>query len=137
MIYAKLHFQLIYSYIDTLCVRKENSSGTYIIFVYLQVLTIRTLPFAKIRKNPISYTQWGFDWKQANSLKKCLEGSSVTCGMHTADSCSGCPQGNGPAWCNKDCVWDWKGKGSIRAGDKNYVATLSYCGDKIVGHAVS
>ena len=61
----------------------------------------------------------------------------MTCGMHTADSCSGCPQGNGPAWCNKDCVWDWKGKGSIRAGDKNYVATLSYCGDKIVGHAVS
>ena len=52
MIYAKLHFQPIYSYIDTLCVRKENSSGTNIIFVYSQVLTIR-----KIRKNPISYTQ--------------------------------------------------------------------------------
>ena len=41
MIYAKLHFQPIYSYIDTLCVRKENSSGTNIIFVYSQVLTIR------------------------------------------------------------------------------------------------
>ena len=28
--------------------------------------------------------------------------------MHSADSCSGCPQGNGPAWCNKDCEWGLK-----------------------------
>ncbi|KAL7539051.1 hypothetical protein ACHAXR_009004 [Thalassiosira sp. AJA248-18] len=30
---------------------------------------------------------------------------SVSCGFHTAHSCSGCPQGNGASWCNGDCKW--------------------------------
>ena len=29
----------------------------------------------------------------------------VSCGQHTAASCSECPQGQGPSWCNGDCVW--------------------------------
>ena len=29
----------------------------------------------------------------------------VSCGNHNATSCSECPQGNGPLWCNGDCKW--------------------------------
>lgn len=32
-------------------------------------------------------------------------GSEVTCGGHTAKSCSHCPQGHGASWCNRDCGW--------------------------------
>merc|ERR1712038_502379 len=31
--------------------------------------------------------------------------SQVSCGMHYADSCSECPEGNGALWCNGDCIW--------------------------------
>ena len=34
-----------------------------------------------------------------------LSGTGVSCGNHNADSCSGCPQGNGASWCNGDCEW--------------------------------
>ena len=30
---------------------------------------------------------------------------SVSCGGHSASSCSQCPQGQGAAWCNGDCTW--------------------------------
>ena len=30
----------------------------------------------------------------------------VSCGAHFASTCSECPQGNGAAWCNGDCVWE-------------------------------
>jgi len=30
---------------------------------------------------------------------------TVVCGQHTADDCSACPEGNGPTWCNGECVW--------------------------------
>jgi len=29
----------------------------------------------------------------------------VSCGQHTAKSCTDCPQGHGKGWCNGDCVW--------------------------------
>ena len=29
----------------------------------------------------------------------------VNCGNHNALSCSECPQGYGPSWCNGDCEW--------------------------------
>ena len=29
----------------------------------------------------------------------------VLCGGHRAATCADCPQGNGAAWCNGDCVW--------------------------------
>ena len=29
----------------------------------------------------------------------------VSCGSHSAESCTGCPQGNGAMWCNGDCHW--------------------------------
>jgi len=31
--------------------------------------------------------------------------TKVTCGGHTAKSCSECPQGHGASWCNRDCGW--------------------------------
>jgi len=31
--------------------------------------------------------------------------STVSCGNHQAETCSGCPQGNGASWCNGDCSW--------------------------------
>ena len=30
---------------------------------------------------------------------------SVDCGSHEAKSCAECPQGNGPSWCNGQCMW--------------------------------
>uniref|UniRef100_A0A7S2IBL4 Glycosyl transferase family 1 domain-containing protein n=1 Tax=Helicotheca tamesis TaxID=374047 RepID=A0A7S2IBL4_9STRA len=30
----------------------------------------------------------------------------VLCGAHRAPSCRDCPQGNGAAWCNGECVWN-------------------------------
>ena len=37
---------------------------------------------------------------------KPLSVSNVSCGKHTAGSCSECPQGHGEIWCNGDCRWD-------------------------------
>jgi len=31
--------------------------------------------------------------------------TNVSCGGHYASSCAECPQGNGAAWCNGDCIW--------------------------------
>lgn len=31
---------------------------------------------------------------------------TVSCGGHEASSCELCPQGNGAAWCNGDCIWN-------------------------------
>ncbi|CAE7352945.1 DDB1B [Symbiodinium natans] len=31
----------------------------------------------------------------------------VSCGNHIADTCLDCPQGNGPTWCNGECVWNY------------------------------
>ena len=31
--------------------------------------------------------------------------SNVNCGRHIAGSCTECPLGNGPSWCNGDCQW--------------------------------
>jgi hypothetical protein len=31
--------------------------------------------------------------------------TNVSCGGHFASSCAECPQGNGAAWCNGDCIW--------------------------------
>jgi len=31
--------------------------------------------------------------------------TNVSCGGHDASSCAECPQGNGAAWCNGDCIW--------------------------------
>ena len=33
----------------------------------------------------------------------CFKG--VSCGGHSAEFCSDCPQGHGLSWCNGDCVW--------------------------------
>ena len=35
-----------------------------------------------------------------------LPATRVSCGNHDAERCSECPQGNGQAWCNGECVWD-------------------------------
>ena len=32
--------------------------------------------------------------------------AQVSCGNHKAATCSDCPQGNGPSWCNGECFWD-------------------------------
>ena len=32
--------------------------------------------------------------------------ASVSCGGHSALTCDLCPQGNGAAWCNGDCLWN-------------------------------
>ena len=45
----------------------------------------------------------------------------VSCGQHNASSCSLCPQGNGKAWCNGDCVWDDKVDNCI---DQPYVSPM-------------
>ena len=29
----------------------------------------------------------------------------VDCGSHEAKTCADCPQGNGPSWCNGQCMW--------------------------------
>ena len=29
----------------------------------------------------------------------------VDCGSHEAKTCAECPQGNGPSWCNGQCMW--------------------------------
>ena len=29
----------------------------------------------------------------------------VSCGGHWAASCAECPRGNGPSWCNGECIW--------------------------------
>ncbi len=34
-----------------------------------------------------------------------MASEKVTCGSHFASSCAECPQGNGPSWCNGDCIW--------------------------------
>jgi len=31
---------------------------------------------------------------------------AVSCGSHFAPTCAECPQGNGAAWCNGECVWE-------------------------------
>ena len=31
--------------------------------------------------------------------------NTVSCGGHSATSCSLCPQGNGELWCNGECAW--------------------------------
>ncbi len=36
-----------------------------------------------------------------------LVSASVSCGGHTAFTCDLCPQGNGAAWCNGDCLWNY------------------------------
>ncbi len=36
-----------------------------------------------------------------------LASASVSCGGHSAATCALCPQGNGAAWCNGDCVWNY------------------------------
>jgi len=33
------------------------------------------------------------------------ENNTVSCGGHSASSCSECPQGNGELWCNGECAW--------------------------------
>lgn len=43
---------------------------------------------------------------QQNNIHDVSEGSQiVSCGNHKAESCAGCPKGNGANWCNGDCVW--------------------------------
>ena len=42
----------------------------------------------------------------------------MSCGGHYADSCSGCPQGNGASWCNNDCFWS-NGRCISAAGGAN------------------
>lgn len=34
-----------------------------------------------------------------------MAGAMVDCGGHFANACTECPDGNGYAWCNGDCVW--------------------------------
>ncbi|KAL7445575.1 hypothetical protein ACHAXM_009931 [Skeletonema potamos] len=33
--------------------------------------------------------------------------TTVRCGGHSALTCADCPQGNGRAWCNGECEWDY------------------------------
>ena len=33
------------------------------------------------------------------------DSSPISCGGHEAATCADCPQGNGAAWCNGDCLW--------------------------------
>mmetsp|Transcript_26429 Transcript_26429/g.30436 ORF Transcript_26429/g.30436 Transcript_26429/m.30436 type:complete len:264 (-) Transcript_26429:352-1143(-) len=33
--------------------------------------------------------------------------ATVSCGGHSAATCAECPMGNGAAWCNGDCAWDF------------------------------
>jgi hypothetical protein len=41
--------------------------------------------------------------QSSNVLTK---GGKVSCGSHSANSCAGCPQGHGKAWCHGMCTWD-------------------------------
>eukprot|EP00984_Skeletonema_dohrnii_P012547 scaffold5103_cov115-Skeletonema_dohrnii-CCMP3373.AAC.5 len=34
--------------------------------------------------------------------------TTVRCGGHSAPTCTECPNGNGAAWCNGECEWDYK-----------------------------
>lgn len=34
--------------------------------------------------------------------------TTVRCGGHSAPTCADCPNGNGAAWCNGECEWDYK-----------------------------
>jgi len=47
--------------------------------------------------------------------------TSVSCGMHRADSCDECPRGHGPTWCNGNCTWH---EGRC-APSVNYIRTLA------------
>ena len=49
----------------------------------------------------------------------------VSCGGHTADFCSKCPQGHGAPWCNGDC--EWKDNACVDKADAGQTTTVS-CG---------
>ena len=48
---------------------------------------------------------------------------TVSCGNHNANSCYGCPQGNGANWCNGECTWDYSNSVCI------HVDSTVNCGD--------
>eukprot|EP00957_Ditylum_brightwellii_P046794 3551451-Ditylum_brightwellii.AAC.1 len=48
-------------------------------------------------------------WHPKSIVRK-LKENGVSCGAHKAGNCKLCPQGNGAAWCNGDCRWEY-GKG--------------------------
>eukprot|EP00434_Breviolum_minutum_P006964 symbB.v1.2.006148.t1/scaffold360.1/size220131/2 len=50
------------------------------------------------RDRPDDILQSVYDGSKTSSTQ-------VTCGGHTAKSCSECPQGHGASWCNRDCGW--------------------------------
>ena len=60
-----------------------------------------------------------------------IEGTPVSCGLHTATSCSQCPQGHGASWCNGDCLWlgeqcIYRPPNSVRCGG-HYAPSCSEC----------
>jgi len=55
---------------------------------------------------------------------------TVSCGGHFANKCSECPQGNGSAWCNGDCVWEnnkCTSKPKKSCGNGKFVNKCSEC----------
>lgn len=53
---------------------------------------------------------------------------AVSCGNHQADTCEGCPQGNGAAWCNGECLW-WNDNCVLRSDFGECTAvTCNICG---------
>jgi len=59
-----------------------------------------------------AYTRDGEDegpdycFKPGDLQASCVpKDSEVSCGYHVASSCDKCPNGNGAAWCNGQCLW--------------------------------
>jgi len=59
-----------------------------------------------------AYTRDGEDegteycFKPGDLQASCVpKDSEVSCGYHVASSCDKCPNGNGAAWCNGQCIW--------------------------------
>ena len=83
-----------------------------------------------IKDNGASWCNGDCAWEEAS--KKCVKKGSVkppaekdnekpkseevSCGGHKAKDCESCPQGNGAAWCNGDCVWEEASKKCVKKG---------------------
>ncbi|CAK9086177.1 unnamed protein product [Durusdinium trenchii] len=59
--------------------------------------------------NPPGMLKTNIPGSRQDILQAVYDGSKtageVTCGGHSAKSCSECPQGHGASWCNRDCGW--------------------------------
>ncbi len=69
------------------------------ITVQVQPLNASSTSYYSTINLPGAYTGIQFETGDQNDR------SQVSCGGHSATTCAQCPQGNGSAWCNGDCMW--------------------------------